>query len=449
MMNRKNRKILIVTYVFPPYAAVGVYRILKFCKYLPEFGYHPVILTPSAPNVMARDEGLHAQVAADIPVYRTPSWEPFRVKQSAKPGPAAASPTAAAPTASPDPSLPARLKTWVKNNLSVPDASMLWNWSGAGVGRKAIRREKIDIVLSSSPPQSAHLLGSKLAIWSGCPHVVDFRDLWTQNTSYHERQLPEYLARRDRKYELTVLRRAAAISVNTSTFKRQLLQNNDFLTEPKLEVVNNGVDPDDFSPFLSSATPNERFTMLYTGSLYGGHRNPEFFLAALGGWFESRPGLRERVKVKFIGNWTPEYLGLIERHNLAAVVEKKDWMPQREALAQTFAADLLLLFQGFDPALSAAIPRKLYEYMITNKPILAFAPPGEIPDIIERYDCGVCLSTTAPEPIREVLNRTYDSWRRDRTEGPPSAPSLRPMPELETRSQVAKLARLCDHLKRA
>lgn len=449
MMNRKNRKILIVTYVFPPYAAVGVYRILKFCKYLPEFGYHPVILTPSAPNVMARDEGLLAQVARDIPIYRTPSWEPFRAKQATKPKPAALAPAAVAPTAPSTPSLPARLKGWVKDNLSVPDTSMLWNWSGAGVGRKAIRREKIDIVLSSSPPQSVHLLGSKLARRSGCPHVVDFRDLWTQNTSYHERQLSARLTRRDRNYELSVLQRAAAISVNTATFKRQLLENNDFLTEQKLEVVNNGVDPDDFSPFLSSAVPNERFTMLYTGSLYGGHRDPEFFLATLGSWFEARPELRDRVTVKFVGNWTPEYVGLIERYNLSEVVEKKDWMPQREALAQTFAADLLLLFQGFDPALSAAIPRKLYEYMITNKPILAFAPPGEIPDIIKRYDCGICLSTTAPEPIFDVLNRTYDSWQRDREAGNSAAPTLRPMPELETRSQVAKLARLCDRLKRA
>jgi len=397
---------------------------------------------------MAKDEGLLAQVAADIPIYRTPSWEPFRVKPQVRKAPTAEAKARSAMSAKPaSPSALVRIKGWVKDNLSVPDTSMLWNWSGAGVGKKAIRQQKIDIVLSSSPPQSVHLLGSKLARSSGCPHVADFRDLWTQNTSYHERQLPEYLVRRDRNFELSVLSRAAGITVNTATFKRQLLANNNFLNAERLEVVNNGVDPDDFSPFLEGARPNEQFTMLYTGSLYGGHRNPEFFLAALEQWFESRPDLRSQVKVKFIGNWTPEYVGLIDRYGLGAVVQKQDWMPQREALAETFAADLLLLFQGFDPALSAAIPRKLYEYMITNKPILAFAPPGEIPDVINRYRCGVCLATGEAGPIIQTLNRTFDDWRQSRTSGHSEGPSLRSMPELETRSQIARLARLCDHLK--
>ena len=447
MMSKKRKRILLVTYVFPPYAAVGVYRILKFCKFLPEFGYDPVILTPEAPNVLARDEGLRAQVADDVPVYRTPSWEPFRVKPQSQPN----SPTAAK---KPDPetneparpSLPARLKQVVKDNLSVPDTSMLWAWSGAGAGKRAVRAENIDLILTSSPPQSVHLLGYKLARRTARPLVVDFRDLWTQNTSYLERPLADYLRKRDRSYELNVLRQAAGISVNTTTFQDQLLENNSFLSKDRVQIVNNGVDPDDFRPFLEDSIRHDKFTVLYTGSLYGGHRNPEFFLAALKQWLDSDGGLRNQVQVRFIGNWTPEYLGLIDRYELSDVVEKKDWMPQREALAETFAADLLLLIQGFDPVLSAAIPRKLYEYMITNNPILAFAPPGEIPDVIREYDCGVCLSRMDPEPIVGMLGRTFEVWRQRRELGAVQSRRLRSMPDLETRAQVEKLARLCDRI---
>jgi hypothetical protein len=210
------------------------------------------------------------------------------------------------------------------------------------------------------------------------------------------------------------------------------------------EVVNNGVDPSDFREFVANPSQNERFTMLYTGSLYGEHRNPEFFLKAIRGWLDRDESIADRIRIRFIGNWTPEHVGLIDRYDLGRVIQRDGWMPQRDALAATFAADLLLLFQGFDPVLSAAIPRKLFEYLITNKPILAFAPPGEIPRVVDRYEAGASLSNKAPEPIIEILSRNLASWEAGREQS--EMPMLRPMPELETRTQVEKLAALLCRL---
>jgi len=450
-MNQTRKRILLITYVFPPFAAVGVYRILKFCKYLGQFGFDPVVLTPENPSTMARDEGLLDLVPAGIPVHRTMLIEPFRGRPTA-PGAAAESPSGKAVPASQaaaqptPPSMVARLKRWVKRELTVPDGSVFWSWVGLWHGARAVRDENIDLILSSSPPQSIHLLGGRIARLTGKPHIVDFRDLWTQNTSYAEKNFPPRLAGRDRKYELKVLQRAAAVTVNTETFKSQLLQKNAFLSPDRVVVVNNGVDPDDFKPFLTRREPNEKFTMLYTGSLYGQHRNPEFFFAAVKTWLDAKATLREKVRLVFVGNWAAGFDGLPASYGLEKLVERTGWMPQREALRAPFAADLLLLFQGFDPVLSAAIPRTLYEYMITDKPILAFAPPGEIPDAIARYQAGVCLFDPAPEPIIAFLDRAYQGWLERRQLGSHWEPGLRPMPELETLGQVEKLANLCRKL---
>ncbi len=441
-------KVLIITYVFPPAMAVGAYRILKFCKFLIRLGIEPYILTPENPNTMSRDQSTISLIPEGVKVFRTFTLEPFRVKPEPKSKEIAiknSNENEVQPTKSKS-SIISSIKKAIKQNISVPDSSYFWIWCGLRSGIKLVKKERIDIVLSSSPPHSVHILGSRIARFTGRPHVVDFRDLWTQNTSYEELNLPAYLKRRDRKYELNVLKKAAAVTVNTSTFKKQLLEKNNFLNEDNVQVITNGVDPDDFKNLLYDSGTNEKFTMLYTGSLYGFHRDPEFFFMALRRWLDNKPEIENQVTAIFIGNWTPEYFGLVKKYNLAKIIDKKDWMPQQDALKATFNADLLLLFQGFDPVLSSAIPRKLFEYMITNKPIMAFAPPGEIPSLIEEYDCGLCFSDKATEPIVDFLSKNFDRWKNRIKSDQMEIPVLRSMPQLETGTQVKKLAELLSRL---
>jgi len=441
-------KVLIVTYVFPPAMAVGAYRILKFCKYLIEQGIEPYILTPENPNTMSRDESTVSLIPDGVKVFRTSTLEPFRFRPEPKGKETDSKESDKKDIQSelPKSSLLSSIKKKIKQTMSVPDSSYFWVWYGLRPGIKLVKKENIDIVLSSSPPHSVHILGSRIAQRTGRSHVVDFRDLWTQNTSYAELNLPQYLKKRDRKFELKVLKKAAAITVNTATFKKQLLEKNRFLNDNNVQVITNGVDPDDFKNLLADNAPNDKFTLLYTGSLYGRHRDPEFFFIALRTWLDNNPDLQNQIRATFIGNWTPEYLALVEKYKLKNIIDKKEWMPQQDALKATFNADLLLLFQGFDPVLSSAIPRKLFEYMITNKPILAFAPPGEIPNLIEEYNCGVCFSDKATEPIVDFLGKKFDEWKNSIKSDQIEIPVLRSMPKLETGTQVKKLAELLNRL---
>jgi len=450
-MASKRKRVMILTYVWPPFAAVGVYRILKFCKYLRDFEIDPIIFTPKNPNTMSMDEGLKEMVPDGIPVYHSYSLEPFRWrpdkdKQQKKNDSGEkneGNPTQDRPPQ--EPSLLSKLKKTIRLHMTVPDGIYFWTWSGLYKGISAARRENVDLILSSSPPQSIHILGSRIARAIDKPHLADFRDLWTQNAKIEERQLPAHLERRNRNLEKMVLEKAAGITVNTDSFREQLLEKNHFLDETMVRVVTNGVDPDDFSNISRKLTPNEKFTMVYTGSLYR-QRGPEFFFIALQKWIERRPEIEDKIKAVFIGNWAPEHAGLLDKYNLGKVIDRRGWMPQIEALKATFEADLLLLFQGFDPNFAAAVPRKLGEYMITNVPIMAFALPGEITRLVDQYNCGASFYSEDPEPIIAYLDRMFEEWSIRQENNQPTANGLRKMPDLETCGQVRKLAKLCHQI---
>ena len=358
-MNNDKKKILIITYVWPPFAAVGVYRILKFCKYLRDFGIEPVIYSATNPNTMSRDENLKRQIPNGIRVYRSFSPEPFRWRQSkSNSAPKAKSETGKAgnsETINKKPSVLSRIKKSIRMHLTLPDNVYFWSWSGIGKGIKAVRDENIKLILSSAPPQSVHILGSRISRSTGVSHLADFRDLWTQNAKIAERKLPSYLERKNRNLELSVLKHASGVTVNTDSFKNQILAKNDFLDKDMIEVITNGVDPDDFNNIPRKSNFNDRFTIVYTGSLYR-QRDPEFFFNALQAWLDRRPEIKEKVRAEFIGNWATEHESMLDKYNLDGTVERKGWMPQQEAIEATFQADLLLLIQGFDPDFAAAMP---------------------------------------------------------------------------------------------
>lgn len=446
-MNNKKIKIMILTYVWPPFAAVGAYRIIKFCKYLGDFGIEPVIFTPKNPNTMSKDESLRDMVPEEIRVYHSYSLEPFRwrgEKESPgkKSGGGSKSTAAGSSSAPQAPSLLSKIKKTIRMHMTVPDNQYFWTWSGLAKGISAAKNENIDLILSSSPPQSIHILGSRIARAVGKPHLTDFRDLWTQNARVEENRLPEHLERRNRNLEKRILKGAAAITVNTNAFKRKLLEKNSFLNDEIVQVVTNGVDPDDFNAISRRELSNDKFTMVYTGSLYR-QRSPEFFFEALQKWVENRPEIRDRVRAVFIGNWSPEHADLPNKYDLDGIIDRRGWLPQAEALKATFDADLLLLFQGFDDSLAAAVPRKLGEYMITNNPLMVFALPGEITRLVEKYQCGAAFCKPDPDPIVSFLDRTFNEWNENREW---TDPGLRSMPDFETYGQVKKLAEICQRI---
>ena len=282
------KKVLIISLAFPPITNVGVFRITKFCKYLPQAGWQPIVLTQKAREFYeGTDWAPLEEINKDIRIIRTSNIQPFywwdhrSAKKDIKNFASAAKVNH---TATPSfIGIKKSLKNIVqifRKMITVPDERMAWIPQAFLPGLWHVRKEKVDVIFSSSPSPTNHILGYLLSLFTGLPHVVDFRDLWTLNEVYSKRSLPQFLKKYDRFWEKIILKHSSHIIVVNRTLKRQLLEAYPKICMNKIDYIYNGFDEDDFEKINYSKAKNGYFTIVYAGSLYG-HRSPDFFFEAL------------------------------------------------------------------------------------------------------------------------------------------------------------------------
>jgi len=435
------KQVLMISYVFPPMAAVGGYRVIKFCKFLPEFGWQPTVLTVKKGFNFAYDQRLLEQVDSSVTVYRSRNLQPLTWWDLRSSGvdeppeePVSTSKTGDASGVGRKPAS-VRLKAYVKKMLSIPDRNNFWIPFGVWTGLKAIRNEKIDLIYSTSPPASAHLIGYLLSLLSGKPLLMDFRDLWTQNEGYQTRQLSPLQAGIDRRLERRAINRSRAVVSATETFSRMLLENNPGKDPGTIFTITNGVDADDFAQLDLPTGKNEKFNILHLGSLYG-NRNPIFFLEILTEWAKTRPEIVGRVQVEFIGN-VKAYENLASVSPLKEMVRFLGHIPNSLVLPRLWQADLLLLILGFDSGVAGVLPAKLFEYACTGRPILAFAPQGETKAVLDMYDNGAVVTSPDTSRTIDTLNDRYDNWLAS---GETRESTVSIPPQFDRRMQAKELA---------
>jgi glycosyltransferase involved in cell wall biosynthesis len=436
------KRVLLISYVFPPMAAVGGYRTIKYCKFLPEFGWRPTVLTVRSGYNVAYDPSLLQQIDRAVTVYRSGNWEPldwWDKHSQAKPSPPSGS--VAMPSSSPAaPSLAARTKSYIRRWLSLPDSNNFWIPFGVITGLKAVRREQIDIIYSTSPPASAHVVGYLLSLLTGKPLVIDFRDLWTQNESYDMKGLSPFQRRLDRWLERRVINRARGVITTTRSFSTLTQANNPNKDAGRVHTITNGIDADDFRHVTMPETKNDRFTVLHLGSLYG-HRNPAFFFEAAAEWAKRRPEIVGRVQIDFIGN-APGFEAMVQREPLKNLVNMLTHIPHDKVLDRLWQADILLLILGFDPGGRGVLPAKLFEYLCTARPILAIVPRGgEAQAVLEDYANGLTVNGPDLEATVSYLDLHYDRWQAS---GPHRDSKISIPPQYDRRLQAQRLAAVLD-----
>ncbi len=392
-------------------AAVGGQRVVNFSKYLPEYGWTPVVLTVKKGVNSSWDQSLLDEIK-EIKVYRSLSFEPLLKRaiegrqESYKPGSVRGQAALSGMT------LLKRLKRFIRNILSVPDFAILWIPFGVIKGLRVIRAERISAIVSSSPPVSSHIIASILARITGLPHLVDFRDLWTLNHVYHERGYPEYIKRYDRIWERFVLRGADWAVTASPGFTRQMKEHNDGMLGKRVSTITNGFDYNeiDLDKTLDGYSDNiMRF--MYAGSLYS-HFNPVFFLECFSDWLKrSEANHKKKVRIDFYGGSDYDYNQYVEDLGLEKVVFFHGFKSRSELIPLMARADCLLLFLGFETSCANVIPAKLFEYLAAGSPILSLAPEGVTSDIIAEYGAGRSICESDKETLIALLERCYDDWK--------------------------------------
>lgn len=404
----KNKKILIITYYFPPSGGAGVQRCLKFVKYLPEFGWQPVVLTVKDADYPAYDESLLSEVPEDVPVYRTKIFEPYQLYRrltGKKVGEAMDIATLSRDIAG-QRKWSERLAELIRSTLFIPDARIGWKPYAVHEGVQIIRKEKIDLILSSAPPYTCHLIGRALKLKTGLPWICDFRDSWVGWLSAAKRRgLPHWIELRQ---ENSVLRDADRILTVSPGVQEDLTARHEKLLDQRWSLLPNGYDRHDFEG-IEPYPDDNKLTITYTGSLYG-NRNPENLLKALIELIHEDQRWKMHLRLKFVGRVAQPILEQFNQPELSGLIEYLPYIPHQESIRHLLSTDLALLIIDDAPANKGILTGKLYEYLGSGKPILALAPPGNAVDLIREFNAGFIASPGDIHQIKATLSEIMNKW---------------------------------------
>jgi glycosyltransferase involved in cell wall biosynthesis len=439
------KKVLFVSYVFPPMGAVGGRRIVGFCKFLPSFGWKPVVLTVKGGTNTSWD---HTPVKGleETSVYRTPVFEPMAKREMRRAGQKESyrltGQSIEGNAKKSKISFMGRIKRFIRLLLSVPDFAIFWVPLGIFKGLAIIKKEKIDCIVSSSPPVSSHILASVLSRISRRPHLVDFRDLWTLNQNYELRNYPRYFRKYDRFWEKFVLKHADRIMTASPGFTDQMENHLGGFLRGKVSTVTNGFDYSEVDLNEKINCPDrEKLKILYTGSLYSNF-NPVFFLESVATWIGKHNIDPNKIQIDFIGNSDYDYNELARSLGLSNSVRFHGFMPQSELHSYFRDTDIVLLLLGFRPEYKNVVPAKIFEYLASGKIILALAPDGVTTGIIDKYKAGVYLTTADKEKLGEIFDNLYRKWSTDL----PESKSFRYIKEIDRKELTGELARILEKL---
>ncbi len=428
-----TKKVLLIAYYFPPSGGAGVQRTLKFVKYLQEFGWQPVVLTVQNADYPAVDESLLAEIPQDTPVYRSKIAEPYAIYRrltGQKNGPT----DIAVLSRDPDQQLSLREKfsEWIRAAFFVPDARIGWLPFAASLGKKIIAREQIDLIYSSAPPYTAHLIAGRLHRRTGLPWVADFRDSWIGWLSAPQwRPLPSRAV--EKWMERGVLRDATRVLAVSAGVREDLLSRHPHLRDGRWHILTNGYDSADFD--RPAAPKSDHLTLLYTGSLYG-HRDPEALIAAMEELDRQTPQLAERLRLRFIGRIAPIFQQRINSSPIRRFCEILPYLSHGESSAYLKASDVALLIIDDAPANRGILTGKLFEYIGAGKPILALAPEGDAADLIRSHNFGLVVPLGDTRRVFDVLRDFAARWPQPPLP-PLAADKIRPF---ERRTLTEKLA---------
>ncbi len=394
----KLKKVLIITYYWPPAGGPGVQRVLKFAKYLPEFGWQPIILTVENGEYPAIDESLLNEIPPGIKIYKTKSFEPFTLYKSVT-GQKGNIPTTVLSRYDNE-SLIEKLSKWIRANVFIPDARVGWIPSIIKEGKRIIENENPDLIFSSSPPHSLQIGAMKLAKQTGLKWIADFRDPWTDGFWQKELKRTRYAIKKDIAYELSVLKNSKAV-VTVSESITDLLNKK---VVNKYFAIPNGYDQSDFDGINKQA--KNIFKIVYAGSLRKS-QIPNNLFTALNSLKEHNR--IEKLEVDFIGTVHPDVINLIKENNLEDIIKLKNYISHSELINEIVNADMLLLSIPNTQNSKGILTGKLFEYIATKNFILGFGPKdGDAAKIINELSCGVMLDFS--ENPEAVILKKYNDW---------------------------------------
>ena len=389
------KKVLIITYYWPPSGGAGVQRWLKFAKYLPEYGWQPVILTvdPLYASYPQRDESLAGEIDPQCMVYTTKSFELYNVYKflSGK----KEVPYGGFANESKE-GLLQKASKFIRGNFLLPDPRKGWNRYALKKASELIRQFNIDTVVTTSPPHSTQLIGLKLKQKFNIKWIADLRDPWTDIYYYNQFKHTALARTIDLQYERKVVENADLLVTVSEDVKRIFAGKSSLPVAAKTVVIPNGFDEDDF--LLKQVPAETKKVITYTGTISEAYP-VDCFLQALSALDQ---GLKSQILIRFVGKVPPSVVQKFRNTQLE--IELVGYVDHPKSIEYLFRSTLLLLVIPEVKNNHGILTGKFFEYLASQKPILAIGPTkGDLAKIIQETNCGQLFDYQDAEGMRRFI----------------------------------------------
>lgn len=405
------KKVLIITYYWPPSGGAGVQRSLKFVKYLPEFGIEPIVITvdPSQATYPIIDETLLKEVKEGVRVIRTRSFEPLKILSALKGKETI--PHGGFANNNKE-SITQKTLRFIRGNFFLPDARTGWVRFAVKAASDVIEKENVDTVFISSPPHSSQLVGLELKKKYKIRWIADMRDPWTDIYYYHDLLHTKFAAKRDAVYERQVLENADAVISVSEPINDLFLSKSDKLRKEKFHVIPNGFDESDF--FSDIEVSRKEFVFTYVGTIADNY-NPGIAFKAIRKFIDENPGLK--VILQMVGTSSSIIQKLIDQYGLSSYTIFIDHVDHQTAVNYMRSAAILLLFIPDIPGADGILTGKLFEYIGSGRPIVGLGPvQGSAAAILNASNSGKMFDRNDYDQILHFINTNFNNWKSGITE---------------------------------
>lgn len=391
-------KALILTYYWPPAGGPGVQRWLKFVKYLPQFGIEPIIYTVKNPNYPIADHSLEEEIPKGITVLRQPIWEPnsfFGKKPNKK----------SAGFLDENPSLTGKVIQYIRANCFIPDARRFWIRPSVKYLNKYLKAQPVDVVITTGPPHSLHLIGLQLKETLDLKWIADFRDPWTDIDYFHKLPLTQKSLKKHRAQEHKVLKKADVVTVVGKTMAEAYRKYNE-----NIHVITNGFD----DPVDADQKPlDQKFSLVHIGSL-NADRNHAVLWQALRELCLEVKTFGQDFELKLIGTITDEAKMDIQKHQLNSQTTFIPYLSHKTVVRHQMTAQVLLVLVNDVPNAKGILTGKIFEYLNAKRPIVAIGPTdGDLAEILAKTNAGSIVGFKDKNQLKKEILSLYNAYKND------------------------------------
>ena len=426
------KRVLVITYYWPPTGGSGVQRWVKFAKYLPSQGWQPVVYTPSNPERQSVDETLLGDIPPEAEIIERKITEPYGLyRRLMGKGSTTDMKTL---TSGEGKSLKGRLSLWLRSNLFVPDPRVWWVNPSVKFLKEYLKEHPVDVIVTTGPPQSLHLIGLRLHKETGVPWISDFRDPWTRMYWFKKMGLSARAERLHYRMEKEVTDSSSAV-LTVTPMVRDLYKS---LTSTRVEMITNGYDEEDFEGPVES---DGYFNLTHTG-IFPGDGNPEVLWDVLQRKSGSDPQFGQALRIRLVGKTDAGIYSSLGSHGLSSKVIDLGYQPHNIAVREQRTASVLLLPLRDDPDYRMILPGKLFEYVASRRPVLGIGQEdGAMAELLKETGAGTVCDWDNREAVSSFIDDCWEKFKAGTLTGSSSG-----YEKYSRRSLTAALASLLDEV---